>query len=389
MMDGSAAGVAAIAPHEGAAPLVVAGHVTALRMFDLAYAIDLGQAETLWAQQAGQGGRSRLTGTPTKAVSFGDPPLVLVLPQIRLVLDEGGPVEVEAGAVARLYAFGVATLAVQVPADDLGWTAFTARVNAVDACIGAQTDIAFWHGLLDQLRGPIGAALTRPNRSDLEEDYLVATVHQFAEPVLAQAIGREVDLVPLLSGEVRKLADSARADLLSRRFSYYTDDLVVLTWDRAFIYEPRRDTDVADVIEVANAQFLQMRYYDELLDAELPRMYDLVEEATRRLSRGPRRFAGLARRLYTLVAEVTELTEKVDNALQVTEDVYLARVYAAALDLFRVKAVSAAVDRKLSIIRDTYTALYDEAASSRAGLMEAAIILLIIVEIVLALFGRH
>jgi hypothetical protein len=207
--------------------------------------------------------------------------------------------------------------------------------------------------------------------------------------VPASAIGREIDLVPLLSGEERKLADGARADLLSRRFSYYTDDLVVLTWDRAFIYEPRRDTDVADVIEVANAQFLQMRYYDELLDAELPRMYDLVEEATRRVSLGPRRFAGLARRLYTLVAEVTELTEKVDNALQVTEDVYLARVYAAALDLFRVKSLSAAVDRKLAIIRDTYAALYDEAASSRAGLMEGAIIGLILVEILLALFGRH
>ena len=42
---------------------------------------------------------------------------------------------------------------------------------------------------------------------------------------------------------------------------------------------------------------------------------------------GARRFADLARRLYTMVAEVTELTEKVDNALQVTEDVYLARIY--------------------------------------------------------------
>jgi hypothetical protein len=129
-----------------------------------------------------------------------------------------------------------------------------------------------------------------------------------------------------------------------------------------------------------------MRYYDNLLDAELPRMYDLVEEATRRRTLGPRRFAELARRLYTLVAEVTELTEKVDNALQVTEDVYLARVYAAALDLFRVKAVQAAVDRKLAIIRDTYSALYDEAASSRAGLMEAAVIALIALEVALALF---
>ena len=219
------------------------------------------------------------------------------------------------------------------------------------------------------------------------EDYLLATVHRFSEPILAASLGRDIDLVPLLSGETSPLSESSKTDLLSRRFSYFTDDLVVLTWDRVFIYEPHNATDVAEVLEVANAQFLQMRYYDELLDAELPKMYDLVEEATRHRSLGaPRRFAALARRLYTLVAEVTELTEKVDNALQVTEDVYLARIYTAALDLFRVKAVSNAVDRKLAIIRDTYSALYDEAASSRAGLMEAAVIFLIFLEVILALF---
>ena len=161
---------------------------------------------------------------------------------------------------------------------------------------------------------------------------------------------------------------------------------MALTWDRALIIEPRGDTDVADVLEVANAQLLEMRYYDELLDFELPRMYDLVGSARgARNWLSARRYAKLARRFTTLVAEVTELTEKVDNALQVTEDVYLARVYAAALDLFRVPRLNQAVDRKLAIIRDTYTALYDEASDSRSAAMEVAIIGLIAVEIVLAL----
>ena len=161
---------------------------------------------------------------------------------------------------------------------------------------------------------------------------------------------------------------------------------MALTWDRAFIHEPRGDTDVLDVLEVANAQLLEMRYYDELLDAELPRMYDLVEATRRRWALpGARRFADLARRLYTMVAEVTELTEKVDNALQVTEDVYLARVYAGALESLRVPIVSAAVDRKLSLIRDTYTALYNEASGSRSDVLEITIVVLIVIEIVLAL----
>ena len=367
-------------------PIIADGQITALRLFDLAYAIDLERAQALWTSRAGQGARARLTGTLPKAMAFGDPPLGLFLRPARLTVDGA---ETAAEVTARLYAFGVVTIALRFPAAALSWDAYTARVHAIEAAVGPAAHTETWPGILAHLQDAIGPALIRPNQSGLVEDYLIAAVHAFEHPVAVADIGREIDLVPLLSGETRPLSDAARADLLARRFSYFTDDLVVLTWDRAFIYEPRRETDVADVIEVANAQFLEMRYYDELLDAELPRMYDLVEEATRRRTVGPRRFAELARRLYTLVAEVTELTEQVDNALQVTEDVYLARVYAAALDLFRVKSVQAAVDRKLAIIRDTYSALYDEAASSRAGQMEIAIVVLIVIEVILALIPHH
>ncbi len=365
-------------------PTVTSGHITVLRLFDLAFAIDLVKAEALWTSQARQGGRIKLANTPKKAIDFGEAPLSLALPTIHVSLEKPqGYVEMEANVTARLYAFGVVTLALQIQADNLSWDDYTTRVNAIEQAIGPRTDAIIWSNLLEMVREQIGEAFTRPHRSELVEDYLVATVHHFSTPVPAATLGREIDLVPLLSGETRPLSEGAKADLLSRRFSYFTDDLVVLTWDRVFIYEPHHGTDVAEVLEVANAQFLQMRYYDELLDAELPKMYDLVEEATRHRSLGSRRFANLARRLYTLVAETTELTEKVDNALQVTEDVYLARIYTAALDLFRVKAVSNAVDRKLSIIRDTYSALYDEAASARAGLMEIAVIVLIFFEVVL------
>jgi hypothetical protein len=102
-----------------------------------------------------------------------------------------------------------------------------------------------------------------------------------------------------------------------------------------------------------------------------------------------RRFAHLARHLYTLVAEVTQLTEKVDNALQVTEDVYLARVYSAALGLFKVSTLSASVDRKLAIIRDTYAALYAEASSQRSELLEITIVVLIVLEIAVTLALHH
>jgi hypothetical protein len=363
-------------------PIVGSGAVIAFRVFDIAYAIDLGKVEAVWAARARSASRGRLTATLPKAMAFDVPPVSLVLDPVTLMLDGGA---VQAEVTARVYDFGAVSIALRVSMRDVAWSVFVAQVNAVDHGVGpAMADP--WSDLLRQVRSAIAPALVRPEASSaLQEDYLIGVVHGFDQAMTAAHLQERVDLVPLLSGERRTLSDSARQDLLRQRFSYYTDDLVVLTWDRAFIYEPRGDSDVIDVLEIANAQLLEMRYYDELLDDELPRMYDLVEAERRKLAPlAARRFANLARRFYTMVAEVTELTEKVDNALQVTEDVYLARVYSAALDLFRVSTVSAAVDRKLAIIRDTYSALHDEASSSRAELLEVLIVLLIVVEIVLA-----
>ena len=363
---------------------VRSGHVIALRLFDLAYEIDLRRAEGLWARRAqGASARSRLVGTPAKAVSFGVPPLALELEPVMLEVD-GLPVQ--AVATVRLYDFGIAALALRLPVRDLTWTGFTRLVNQTDLAIGPAAEPEVWNALLAELRRLLGEALDRPTAAPLQEDYLVAVVDNFDEHVAADALLERSDLVPLLSGEEQPLSDGARRDLLRQRFSYHPDDLAVITWDRAFIYDPQRETDVADVLEMANAQLLEMRTYDETLDDELPRVRDLVEAARRRTNLlASRRYARLARRLHTLVAEVTELAERVDNALQVTEDVYLARVYAAAIELFRVRSVSAAVDRKLAIIRETYMALHSEAAGARAELLEIAILVLIAVEIVLSL----
>ena len=367
-----------------AEPIVAIGQIMALRLFDIAYAIDLVQAEALWTRHtAGGASRTRLAVTPPKAMAFGVPPLSIALEPVSLQIDGAA---VSATITARLYDFGAVTLALRVRADGLPWRDFAARLNAVDRSLASAQGAALWCSALASVRKVVAAALDRPAALELTEDYLIGLVHGFDTPLTATELLARADLVPLLSGETRTLSEAARGDLLRRKFSYYEDDLVVLTWDRAFIYEPRGDSDVADVLEVANVQLLEMRYYDELLDDELPRMNDLVETARGGLNiLAARRYAGLARKLYTLVADVTELTEKVDNALQVTEDVYLARVYGAALELFRVGLVSAAVHRKLAIIRDTYTALYDEASSARTELLEMAILLLIFVELVVAL----
>ncbi|HEU4670070.1 MAG TPA: hypothetical protein VFR91_05160 [Dyella sp.] len=368
--------------------IVRAGELVALRLFDIAYAIDLPTAEKAWlAREGAEGRRNRLTKAAPKAVAFGVPPLDLPLEPLTLQLDG---VEVTARVRVRLYDFGVAAFALRVDGAGLAWPAFAARFNALDRAVGPSAPDALWTLLRQRVIDAVAPALDRPAAdATLQEDYLLGMVQAFDQPLDAAAVRERIDLAALLSGESRPLSEAARRDLLMHAYSYYADDLVVLTWDRAFVYEPRGDADVADVIEVANAQLVEFRYYDTLLDNELPRMYARVQEARGTGSLlAARRFAHLARGLYMLVAEATELTEKVDNALQVTEDVYLARVYSAALGLFRVPALSASVDRKLAIIRDTYAALYEEASSRRSEWLEIAIVLLIVLEVLLSVL-RH
>jgi len=372
-------------PHPAGNDVVVrAGSIVVQRLFDIAYATDLARLEVLCMSAAGSGGsRARLAATPDKAVTFGNPPLLLPLPGLQLELDGE---TLDCAVRANFYDFGALAIAIDVPVRARPWAALVALSRAADRALGPAATQAPWAELCEQVVQRALPALTRPARERLQEDYLLIVVREFDTPLSTRELLARIDPVPLLSGEDRELSESARAEVLRQQYSYYADDLVLLTWDRAFIVEPRGESDVADVLEVANAQLLELRYYDELLDAELPQMYDEVEKA--RHARGllaARHFAHLARRLHTQVAEVTELTEKIDNALQVTEDVYLARVYSAALTLFRVPTVAAAVDRKLAIVRDTYTALYEEASARRAELLEVAIVVLILIEIVLGL----
>jgi uncharacterized Rmd1/YagE family protein len=79
------------------------------------------------------------------------------------------------------------------------------------------------------------------------------------------------------------------------------------------------------------------------------------------------------------------VTERLDNALKVTDDVYWNRLYTAALGVLRVDVWRTGVEHKLALLRETYSMLRTAATAERDAFLEVAIILLIVVEVVLAL----
>ena len=367
--------------------LRVRGAAITYRLHDIGYAIDLDHVTELLVQEAPE--RARPVRVEARALQIANPPVVVSIGRREIRING---TMYEAQLFGRIFDFGVVSLRLEVPGDDtMTWSAFTSFARTLAA--SREIDEVFAHEL-GILRVRIAPAVERAALAPVQEEY---TVFRIAAIGLrngsapdANAVLTDERLVPLLLGERRALATTALGELLQHRLSYYADDLVVLTWENALVVEPSSDDrDVEYILEFANAQLLELRVYDAVLDAELPVMYDHVAQARQRRRPLPtRRFQGVLSQLQTRVADVTEIIERSENALKVTDDVYLARVYGAALELFRATSWRRGIERKLEIIRSTYAMLNGEAQSARAELLELAIVLLIVTELVLSIIRR-
>jgi hypothetical protein len=369
-----------------AAGLRVTGGAIVYRLFDVGYEIRLDRALELLADNAPV--RERPLRGEAQAMQIPNPPLSVTLGEERIVID-GRPHD--ATMAARIFDFGVVSMRLRIDAPPaIGWEQYARFGNAVD--VGTDLTPVFQRHL-QALFGRITPAIERPAVAPVSEDYVVFRIRHLEDSagrtVAADALSDD-DIVPLLLNESRQLSAAARRELLPHRFSYYGDDLTILTWDNALVLEPvAEDTDVQYILEFANAQLLELRFYDAVLDTELTRMYDRISEARAKPARFfRRRFTNLLTRLLSIVADSTELVERAENSLKVTDDVYLARIYSAALEIFRARSWRAGIDRKLTIIRETYAMLNAEGQAARGEALELAIVLLFVLEIGLASFVR-
>jgi hypothetical protein len=362
------------------------GAAAVYRLYDVAYSIDLERAAMLLAPSGPE--RTLPARTEAQALQIANPPVAISLGARELTVNG---VRLPAQLSARVFDFGVCSIQLEVAAaPGATWEAFLDFAHAVER---APELPALMAGERDALRQRLAPALERASLGPVSEEYVVFRLSALRDTrgTLTPSDALTDDrLAHLLLGEQRALASSARSGLLSHRFSYYADDLVVLTWDNALVAEPQAsDRDVEYILEFANAQLLELRVYDALLDAELPAMYDRIAAARKRTLPLPtRRFQSVLADLQTRVADVTETVERAENGLKVTDDVYLARVYGAALDLFRATAWRRGIERKLEIFRETYAMLNGEAQAARSELLEVVIILVILAELVLGLLRR-
>src|SRR5262249_59204243 len=129
-------------------------------------------------------------------------------------------------------------------------------------------------------------------------------------------------IAQFVRGETQPLSRQEQEEILRARLSYLANDLVVPTWNAAFVYDTEAGATAAqELFEFANSQLLEFRYYDALLDAELARIYPALQRMSWWSNLVGGRAVRTANEVHSLFIDVNEITDRTENALKIVGDI--------------------------------------------------------------------
>lgn len=357
---------------------MLTGQVTAFFLFDVAEGANLDAVRGLLG---GAGQTARLSVRPAipSYVRYTDPPVQVDADALGLEAIEGFQ------ARFKVYDYGVVSLSLSRPFSG-SWADLVALPQSIAASrLDARAE-EYCRYAAERLR----PALQQPRAEFLSEDYFVYGVTALDEAGGAEQLlaAHADDIARLLRGEAAPLSAQERDEVLRHRLSYFTSDLVVPSWNGAFVY----DTDAGlagalEILEFANSQLLEFRYYDQRLDAELKRIYARLQVSRWYEPWIGRRYTAAARELHALFIDVNELTDRTENALKLVGDVYTARLLGLTAARLGLDAWKGSVRDKLKTLDDIYRFAVDQTAMDRGEILEAAIVFILVLELVLFFMG--
>ncbi len=363
--------------------MIERAHVVRSCLFDIGDEILLDRAEQLLGGDEPTQ-RLRLSRAGAGALAIKSLPLDVKLEPIEVELEGGLRLRRTA---ARLFDYG--TVSVRYQYDVPEGTTLTELLPTLGDLYDTTRPEGEARATVEGLIPRLGDALLRGSTREEALVYTVVFVEAFAgHPTAAEVLAHRGTLAKLLQGEVvhRPMAPGELDERLRYAFSYLDDDLVVVDSEVAFVLEPSGSPDVLDTLELAAAHLIGLRCYDEVLDRELARIVDDVGFAGSRAWRllwSP--YSSLTGDVQRRWLEITEVTERIDNSIKVVGDAYLARVYRGALDRFGIPLWRDAVMRKQARIAQLFEFLMGQLEGRRMVLLEAAIVVLIVLEILLFL----
>ena len=227
----------------------------------------------------------------------------------------------------------------------------------------------------------------QPYPSFLSEDYYVVRLNEALDEKgcphssenLLEAYGNQI--AQIVRGESLPLANSETQNALRSSMSYYPNDLLVVGWVAALVYDAYDGAaSTIQLLEYANTQLLEFRHYDEVLSRVLDTAYQLLEHRGGFLRNW--KMARQAERLNTIRLDITELTERTDNSIKFLSDMFYARAYEMAAKRVGVTDYRNLVEEKLRTAGELYQFMVNEFHQARAFILELMVVAILVIELI-------
>ena len=353
------------------------GKVLVLYLFDVCEEINLEQLRQILGPKCVGAGLQKHAAYENP--QFLRPPVVEPLESF--AIDGSAPIQ----ATIKYYDYGVTSLIFELPfRGDWG-----ALVKLSSHWMSESRLERFATAMAREKLKIAAPALVKPYTGWLNEDYFIFALKEAPGSASATELVRAhgAEIAQIVRGETAPLSESEQSEVIQSSISYYPRDLAVIGWNAAFIYdtEPGAQTAI-QLLEYANSQLLEFRHYDELLTGELAGVYKSLERKGSIFDRW--RMASSASRLQTVLLEVTELTERVDNAVKFLSDMFSARLYRLAAAKVGVPDYKNLVQEKLATAEELYRFMVDQFHQSRAFVLEVMVVIILIIELVWVFHGK-
>jgi hypothetical protein len=357
------------------------GHVLALFAFDIGYEVALDRVRELLTTTPVQP-LSRKKQTPNY-LQYSTAPQMLHLGATQELLLRPGHIQ------ATIFEFGAVSIAYRWPIALQNEPLPLARLPEISFDLSERKLDEHARELAESLLQRLQPALTKPGMAPLVEDYFLFVIERFDRPLSAAELLQQhgAALAQTLRFEPRPFSPEMQEEALSHRISYYADDLVLLDWNAAVVYDADYE-DTVNVLELLNVELLEARFIDGQLDKRLAEYAGLIRRP--RASLFPLRtpYKRAIEHLAEARIESSLLGERVENTLKLIGNLYLARLHALGARRFFLHEWQQQITRKLDIASEFYQVLSDRVHSAQSQTLELIVILLILVEVVMG-FMRH
>ncbi|MFZ1918023.1 MAG: hypothetical protein WAU58_10655 [Terriglobales bacterium] len=323
-------------------------------------------------------------GARRQEASFKHPAPGYVRYQRPPVVERVEPLVLESGerldAQIKYYDYGVLSVVFELPFSG-DWDTL---VRLAGRWVWDTDFTSFAQKIVKQKLERARPALVKAYDDWLTEDYFVFHVRDCAgspsaNDLLAAEGGR---IAQIVRGETVPLSDGERQEILQSRISYYPNDLAVIGWNAAFLYDNQAGAEtIIQLLEYANSQLLEFRHYDELLTRELQSVYDFMDHGSTGIW-ARWRTAKRATRLHTVLLDVDELTERADNAIKFLSDMFSARLYKVAASKIGVPDYKDLVNQKVHTAEELYRFMVEQFHQSRAFVLELMVVIILIIDLI-------